>query len=83
MLPIHNAFWAGVVDVCGPQMRAAGIEKFQAVAVISADGTVTEYLPDSSAPPLRCFSKQMVGRKYPAPPQAPFYERYTVSLGGS
>ena len=82
MLPVHNAFWASIIEKCAPAARAAGVIDFQAVAVISADGTVSEYLLNSQAPSLQCFSSQMVGRQYPAPPQAPFYEYYITSLIG-
>ena len=80
MLPIHNKFWPEIIAACSPQAKAAGITSFQAVAAISSTGVVTEYLPNPRSPALECFSTQMVGRKYPAPPESPFYELYTVNL---
>jgi hypothetical protein len=80
MLPVHNAFWPQVIEACGPQAQAAGITSFKAVAAISSTGVITEYLPEPDSNVLECFSKQMVGRKYPAPPESPFYELYTVNL---
>jgi len=80
MLPVHNTFWPEVFRTCAPQATQAGIEQFRAVAVIDAAGTVKEYLIDPGNPHLACFSKQMVGRQYPAPPSTPFYEVYTVTL---
>ncbi|NIK40547.1 hypothetical protein FHY12_002872 [Xanthomonas arboricola] len=80
MLPAHNSFWPDIVAACSPQAKAAGITSFQAVAAISSTGVVTDYLPNPQSPALDCFSKQMVGRKYPAPPESPFYEFYTVNL---
>jgi hypothetical protein len=81
MIPMHNAFWPQVTAACGPQAKAAGITSFQAIAVISHSGVVTEYLLNPASPALQCFSKQMVGRKYPSPPELPFYELYSVNLG--
>jgi hypothetical protein len=81
MLPVHNAFWAQVYATCAPQAKAAGIGSFKAVAVIDGDGVIQQYLIQPDAKALGCFSRQMVGRKYPPPPEAPFYEVYTVRLG--
>ncbi|KGQ19277.1 hypothetical protein LF41_2923 [Lysobacter dokdonensis DS-58] len=80
MLPVHNGFWADVIRTCAAEPMEAGIESFQAVAVIDGSGIVKEYLINPSAPHLACFSREMVGRQYPAPPSAPFYEVYTISL---
>ncbi|MBN6152751.1 hypothetical protein JR065_20690 [Xanthomonas sp. AmX2] len=80
MLPIHNGFWPDVYRACAPQARQAGIDSFRAVAVIDGTGTIKEYLINPSTPHLACFSKQMVGRKYPAPPSSPFYEVYTIEV---
>ena len=80
MLPVHNAFWAGIVASCGPGARTAGVPKFEAIAVINRDGVVADYLPNPDVPALQCFTKQMTGRKYPAPPESPFYARYTIDL---
>ncbi|WP_129588391.1 hypothetical protein [Solilutibacter silvestris] len=80
MLPIHNEFWPKIFAACAPQAKTAGITNFKAVAVINKDGVVTEYLPSSNSPALKCFSEQMVGRKYPTPPESPFYEVYTINL---
>jgi hypothetical protein len=80
MLPVHNSFWPDVYRACAPQARQANIESFRAVAVIDDDGIVKEYLVNPNTQNLACFSKQMVGRKYPAPPSSPFYEVYTVKV---
>lgn len=81
MLPVHNQFWAQIYATCAPKAKAAGIKDFKAVAVIDKDGMVQQYLIQPDAKALGCFSRQMVGRKYPPPPEAPFYEVYTVKLG--
>jgi hypothetical protein len=81
MLPVHNEFWPQITGLCAPKAKAAGIRQFSAVATISSSGEVTEYLINPEHPALKCFSEQMVGRKYPAPPETPFYEVYTVNLG--
>ena len=80
MLPVHNGFWPHVYRTCAPQARQASIESFRAVAVIDGSGIVKEYLVNPSSPHLACFSKQMVGRKYPAPPSSPFYEVYIIKV---
>ena len=80
MLPVHNGFWPEVIRTCATQAEQGGIERFRAVAVIDGVGVVTEYLINPSNPHVECFAKQMIGRKYPAPPSAPFYEVYTVTL---
>ena len=81
MLPVHNKFWSQIAKLCAPRAKAAGIRQFKAVATIGSSGEVTEYLINPEDPALECFSEQMVGRKYPPPPEAPFYEVYTVTLG--
>jgi len=80
MLPVHNSFWARVAATCAPQARAAGITSFQAIAAVNGSGVITEYLVHPEAPALQCFSKHMVGRKYPSPPESPLYELFSVNL---
>ncbi|NYF22199.1 hypothetical protein HEP73_04369 [Xanthomonas sp. GW] len=80
MLLVHNQFWAQVYQACAPEARAAGIGSFKAVATVDRQGKVTEYLVNPNVPALRCFAKQMVGRQYPEPPAAPFYEVYGVTI---
>ena len=81
MLPVHNAFWVQVTAACASQAKAAGVTRFEAIAVVGSNGVVTEYLLNPNSPALQCFSTRMVGRKYPSPPESPFYERFTVNLG--
>ena len=58
----------------------AGIATFRAVAVIDATGRVSEFLPMPNSPHLKCFTNNMVGKQYPAPPVSPFYELFEISL---
>ena len=80
MLPMHNSFWPQVFSICSAQANAAGVTSFKAVAVINNSGVITDYLLEPGTPNLDCFTTQMIGRKYPAPPQTPFYENFTVNL---
>ncbi|TDR47757.1 hypothetical protein DFR29_102419 [Tahibacter aquaticus] len=76
----HNRFWRGVYDKCEAKALRAGVAKFSAVAVVDAEGAVVEFLTMPDALSLACFTKAMVGKRYPAPPVAPFYELITVKL---
>ncbi len=58
--------------------RKEGLESFRAIAVVDANGVVTKFLALPNSENLACFAKEMVGRRYPAPPTAPLYERYTI-----
>ncbi|MDE2149413.1 MAG: hypothetical protein KGJ55_06190, partial [Gammaproteobacteria bacterium] len=80
MIQTHNAFWAQIVKACEPEAKAASITSFNAIASIDSSGGVTEFLTNPESPALQCFSKQMIGRKYPSPPESPFYEFYTIDL---
>ena len=81
MLPVHNGFWAKVHDTCAPKARVAGIDSFKAVAVIDRDGVIQQFLIQPDAKALDCFSRQIVGKRYPPPPEAPFYEVFILKLG--
>lgn len=79
-LGAHNLFWRDVYNTCAGQARAAGITEFSAVAVVGQDGVIEEFLNMPKSPHLDCFAKQMVGRQYPAPPVAPFYELFNFKI---
>jgi hypothetical protein len=79
-LPVHNAFWRDVYASCAGQAASSGLTSFRAIAVVDKTGIVTEFLTMPNSRHLGCFSAQMVGRQYPAPPTAPFYEVFEVSL---
>lgn len=78
LIAAHNTFWPEVSRKCKSRAIKAGIEKFSAVAVLEADGTIVEFLTLPESPDLNCYVKQMTGRRYPPPPSAPFYEVITV-----
>jgi hypothetical protein len=80
MIVVHNQFWAQLYQACAPEARAAGIGNFKAIAIVDRHGKVSEYLVNPNVPALRCFATQMVGRQYPEPPMAPFYEVYGVTI---
>jgi len=79
-LPVHNSFWMDVLSTCTGQAKDGGISRFDAIAVIDKDGAVTEFLTMPKSEHLRCFSVEMIGRQYPAPPTAPFYQLFKVTL---
>ena len=54
------------------------VQAFAAIAVIDSSGTINEFLPMPNSAHLRCFTTEMVGRKYPKPPVSPFYERFRI-----
>lgn len=81
LITTHNTFWSSVYAKCARTAKSAGIDDFSAVAVIDAEGKITEFVIFPDNPALRCFSEDMVGRRYPAPPVAPFHEGFSVTLG--
>ena len=81
LIATHNTFWANVYAKCARTAKSAGMDEFSAVAVIDAEGKITEFVIFPDNPALKCFSDDMVGRRYPAPPVAPFHEGFTVTLG--
>lgn len=78
LIATHNTFWRDVSKKCKSLAIKAGIEKFSALAVLDADGTVVEFLTMPKSQELGCYVEQMTGRHYPRPPSAPFYELITV-----
>ena len=80
LVAVHNTFWASVTQRCTEGAVKAGIATFRAVAVIDATGRVSEFLPMPNSPHLKCFTNNMVGKQYPAPPVSPFYELFEISL---
>lgn len=80
LIASHNAFWPSLYAKCSGAAMEAGVEEFNAVAVIDAEGKVIEFVIFSNNQALKCFSWEMVGRRYPAPPVAPFHEGFTITL---
>jgi hypothetical protein len=76
----HNTFWRQVYKKCGDEALDAGVEKFSALIVLDAQGKVSEFLALPDKPALACFRQEILGRDYPAPPFAPFYELLNVTL---
>lgn len=81
LIATHNRFWPSVYTKCARTAQSAGIGEFSAVAVIDAEGKIAEFVIFPDNPALKCFSEGMVGRRYPAPPVAPFHEGFTITLG--
>ncbi len=80
LLPVHNSFWRDVHKACSAEAKREELEMFRAIAVVDERGTITEFLPNPDSPHFKCFTDQMVGRAYPVPPVAPFYERIKIGL---
>lgn len=77
---VHNTFWRTVHDACAGEALSAGLEKFSAVIVLDAQGKASEFLVMPDVPAQACSGRQILGRKYPAPPVTPFYELMHVTL---
>jgi hypothetical protein len=80
LVDVHNTFWRAIYVQCSPSARKEGVASFRAIAVIDRQGAVKQFLPMPNSQHFSCFSEHMVGRRYPAPPSAPFYERFTINL---
>lgn len=80
LLPVHKSFWSEVYLACLDEAGKTGLEQFLAIAVIDQDGKVRDFLPMPDNPHLECFTEWMVGKKYPPPPEAPFYQRFRIGL---
>jgi hypothetical protein len=79
---VHNGFWQSLYAQCIDGARKQGLTSFRAIAVVDENGTVTKFLTLPNRENLACFAKGMVGRRYPAPPTAPFYERFSIFVVG-
>ena len=80
LVKAHNKFWRDVHDKCVEAAREEDIASFHSIIVINSAGEVTEFLPLPQSANFQCFVTNMVGKKYPAPPHAPFYEVLNVHL---
>jgi hypothetical protein len=80
LVNVHNTFWRAIYVQCSPSAKREGAASFRAIAVIDRQGTVNQFLPMPNSQNFACFSERMVGKRYPAPPSAPFYERFTIDL---
>lgn len=72
-----NGFWAGVNAKCSIRPPAIA-SSFEAIAIISKSGVITEFLPMPNDPKFSCYTKEMVGRTYPAPPTDSYLVRFIV-----
>lgn len=80
LVAVHNSFWREVFARCSASAKREGIPMFRAVAVVDSTGVVTEFLPMPNSRHFSCFTENMVGKRYPVPPTAPFYERFKIYL---
>lgn len=80
LVDVHNTFWRAIYVQCSPSAKKEGVASFRAIAVIDRQGAVMRFLPMPNSQNFSCFSERMVGKRYPAPPSAPFYERFTIDL---
>lgn len=76
----HNTFWKDVYLKCKPAALHENIQSFRAAMVIDAEGKIVEFLLLPQSENLQCFADNMLGRHYPKPPEAPFYETIDVAL---
>jgi hypothetical protein len=80
IVAVHNTFWRAIYVECSPSAKKEGVASFRAIAVIDRQGIVTQFLPLPNSQHFSCFSERMIGKRYPVPPSAPFYERFTINL---
>lgn len=80
LVDVHNTFWRSIYVQCSPSAKKEGVTSFRAIAVIDRQGAVKQFLPMPNRQNFSCFSERMVGKRYPPPPTAPFYERFTINL---
>ena len=80
LVDVHNTFWRAIYVQCSPSAKKEGVASFRAIAVVDRHGVVTQFLPMPNSQHFSCFSDRMVGKRYPVPPSAPFYERFTINL---
>ncbi len=82
LIAAHNLFWRDITRRCSAEAVEAGMARFRGVAVVNKEGVVTEFVLMPNDASLQCFSKEMVGRKYPKPPKSIFYQAFVVNLDG-
>jgi hypothetical protein len=80
LVDAHNVFWKGVFDKCKDAAVRGGLKRFDAIAVVDARGRITAFPTKPDSPHLKCFRDEMVGREYPKPPVAPYYEVIGIAL---
>lgn len=80
LLPVHRAFWSEVYLACLDEASKTGLDQFRAIAVIDETGSVRDFLAMPNNPHFDCFAEWMVGKQYPVPPAAPFYQRFRIGL---
>lgn len=76
----HQPLWRDVAKRCKADVEKSNLKKFSAIAVIDAQGRVTEFLTLPQHPALDCLVQAMVGQQYPPPPFAPYYELINLKL---
>ena len=80
LIVAHNSFWKDVSGKCAGAAKKGKVKEFHAVAVVDADGRISEFLVMPHEKALKCYEEEMVGRHYPQPPSSPFYELISVKL---
>jgi hypothetical protein len=80
LLQVHNTFFPDIAEKCIARAKNVGANSFDAIVAIDASGLVMDFLPLPDSENLHCFTDSMVGKRYPPPPSAPFYVRFTVLL---
>jgi hypothetical protein len=76
----HNTFWKDVYKKCNRSAKKAKLKSFSAIAVVDASGLITEFLTMPDNRHFKCYRRAMVGKRYPRPPIAPFYELYEIGV---
>jgi hypothetical protein len=80
----HAAVAAMVEPRCARTGQRSGMSNFQAIVVLDGEGRVRELLPMPRSSHFRCFEKELLRYRYPAPPASPYYQvvRFNLPTAG-
>ncbi|MFA6903563.1 MAG: hypothetical protein WC236_10815 [Gallionellaceae bacterium] len=76
----HNNFWPAIYEQCHKQAAKAKRKSFEAIAVVNSSGSITAFHTMPKNNNYACFTRNMIGKKYPKPPVSPFYELIQIVL---
>ena len=76
----HNNFWPAIYEQCHKQAEKAKRKSFEAIAVINSSGIIAAFYTLPKSKNYACFTRNMIGKKYPKPPVSPFYEVIQIVL---
>ena len=85
--PYHDAMaktligkLSGVVTSCVHTWRDDGLEPFQAIVVVEADGKVKYIVVNSQSSISKCIQGRLLRASFPQPPFAPYHDRMNFTF---